>query len=268
MLQQENHPRREMPLSGAVIGLFLAAMTTASTLCASWAYAAPCVANPINLRPGDSTAVRYTAKSYEPGYRFSLGGVNWELQELTVTDPSGNRSFSVVYPFAVAGTGDVASRDFFFSIEANENDGGDCSDMPAGDPLVEQDWLLDQTLYVTDNYQSHLRPGVFSESLNQLETMRKLETSLRVREAGFEVIVATGFASTQSMDLRACLNAPGDTLGIVENQPGEIHISCYPAEETNDYVSNIDWIVDYHWPRNPSALIDDLIDYVQVVALP
>ncbi|MEO1082158.1 MAG: hypothetical protein AAFY29_21555 [Pseudomonadota bacterium] len=256
----ERHSRQEIPGLRLVCGSF----ATLLALGAPQLHADPCGSSESRLRPGDSTAVSYTAKPHAPGYRFSLGGVYWELQKATVTDTSGSRSFSVVYPHLLASSGDFASRDFFLSIQSSESDAFDCNDIPDPDPRADDRWILDKTLYVTDQYRSQLRPGAFTDSMSQLETMRTLATSLRVREAGFEVVVATGFASTQSMDLGACLNAPGDTLGIVENQPGEIHISCYPADETNDYVSNIDWTVDYHWPRNPSALIDDLIDYVQV----
>lgn len=242
-------------------------MLVVAALAAPLAQADACRSGPALLSTNSTTAVSYEARLHQPGYRFALGGVDWELQETTVSDQSGTYSFSIVYPRVVTENSDFAARDFFFSVDASENDAVDCSDMPvAGDAL--EDWLTDTTLYVTDDYHSHLRPGTFSEDLSRLQTMRTLGTTLRVRERGLEVVVATGFSATRMMDLGACLKAPGDSIGIVENQPGEIHITCYPEEASADYISSIDWMVDYQWPSDAPALIDDLIDYVHVEVLP
>ena len=237
------------------------------TLTAPLVQAEPCLGDPSQLQPGTRMAVSYEARPHQPGYRFSLAGADWELQEARVSDQTGNQTFSVIYPFLRTRSRDFAPKDFFLSIDANESDAVDCSDMP-GRASDFDSWFVDSTLYVTDDYRSRLRPGAFSTSLNRLQTQRTLATTLRVREAGVEVVVATGFASTQMMDLDVCLKDPGDTIGIVENRPGEIHITCYPENEAANYVSNIDWIVDYHWPANAPALIDELIDYVHVERLP
>jgi hypothetical protein len=238
-----------------------------SLFAASSVFADPCPSGP-SLPGTASTAVLYEARPYEAGYRFALGGVEWELQETTVSDEYGRHTLNIIYPRLIAGNSDFAASDFFFSVDATESDAVACSDMPA-DGTALDDWMTDTTLYVTDDYWSHLRPpGVLSDSINQLQSRRTMATTLRVRQYGVEVVVATGFASTRMMDLRDCIEGPGDSIGIVENRPGEIHITCYPENPSAEYVSNIDWVVDYQWPSDAPALIDELIDYVHVEITP
>lgn len=246
-------------MPSTVAGLYL--------LTPSPAIADPCLSSLGPVRPSGSSMVSYSAKPHEAGYRFSLGGASWELQEARVTDVTGGRTYSVTYPLLLTSSNGFASRDFFFSVNANESDAVDCSDLPSDYALVE-DWLKDNGLLLVDDYRSQLRRDTFSKDKNQLETMRTLGTQMLVREAGVEIVIATGFASTQSMDLGACLKAPGDSFGVVENGPGEVHVTCFPANDSADHVSSIDWVVDYHWPADAPALIDELIDYVHVERLP
>ncbi|MEM6606716.1 MAG: hypothetical protein AAF671_13210, partial [Pseudomonadota bacterium] len=187
----------------------------------------PCASRYGNLQPAYSKPVSYTARWHEPGYRFSIGDGTWELRETVITNSSGSHAYHVVYPSPVSGDSSSSQanqsayshRDFFLSVAGIENGAADCNDMDA----VGRVKSSGQTgrLFVTDDYRSKLRPGAFTSSISQLETMRTLSTQLRFRDHGYEVIVAAGFESVQMVDLTACLKEPGDSFGILDGAPGE-----------------------------------------------
>ncbi|GEM_PF-6724593 len=225
-------------------------------------FAETCAVEHHRLTAGLTREVEYAARVYEPGYRFTLGGFSWELVRTRFTDVHGDRRFAVTYPVLLDEHDDPAWRDFFVSVQTRESDGIACNDV-----LFRDDSPVHR-LQVSDDSSSVIRFGDLDRKAKRLESRRKLVTEMRVRTDGTEVIIATGFDAHRSLNISGCANGFDDSFGFVEYQPGQVQVTCYPSDPDNqDYVDEIDWHVDYQWPQNPPALIDELIDYVYVEPL-
>ena len=239
---------------------FLAACATSLLGLPVWAE--PCTREARPLAAGLAREVEYAARVHAPGYRFALEGLSWELVRTQLTDPRGEQRFAITYPVVLDAEGSPAGRDFFVSLEAREASGDACSDVKfLGDSPVHR-------LPVSDDSDAVIRFGDLDRKAKLLESTRTLATELRVRAGGAEVIIATGFATRRSLNISGCASGFDDSYGYVEYQPGQVQVSCFPADpEARDYLDEIDWRVDYDWPSNPPALIDALIDYVYVETL-
>jgi len=251
-------PRRP----GALVpfaGLALCAVITATP---SPARAETCAIEQRQLTAGLPREVEYTARIHAPGYRFSIDGLSWELVRTQVTDPRSDQRFAVTYPVLRDATAGPASRDFFVSLQTRESPGQACSDVKfLNDSPVHR-------LRILDDSDAVIRFGDLDRKAKRLESTRKLATEMRVRNGGTEVVIATGFATRRSLNISGCANGLDDSFGYIEYQPGQVQVTCFPADpDAQDYVDEIDWHVDYQWPRNPPALIDQLIDYVYVEPL-
>ncbi len=214
------------------------------------------------LVAGLAREVEYTARVHEPGYRFSIDGLSWELVRTNVADPHSDRRFAVTYPVILDVEGNPAVRDFFISLSTQESQGRTCNDVKfLDDSPVHR-------LQVNDDSAAVIRFGDLDRKAKRLESTRKLATEMRVRLDGTEVVIATGFATRRSLNISGCANGLDDSFGYVEYQPDQVQVTCFPADpDSRDYVDEIDWHVDYQWPQNPPALIDQLIDYVYVEPL-
>lgn len=234
-------------------------------LCASLPFPAMadiCAVEPQRLSAGLAREVEYTARVYDAGYRFSIGGFSWELVRTEVADPYSEQRFAITYPVMLDSSSSPASRDFFVSLSTRANPGGSCSDVKfLNDSPVHR-------LRISDDSDAVIRFGDLDRKAKRLESTRKLATELRVRDGATEVVIATGFATRRSLNISGCANGLDDSFGYVEYQPGQVQVTCFPADpNARDYVDEIDWHVDYQWPQNPPALIDQLIDYVYVEPL-
>ena len=221
-----------------------------------------CAAETRRLVAGLAREVEYTSRVHRPGYRFSIDGMSWELVRTQVSAPDAARRFAVTYPVISDPRGSTASRDFFVSLKTRAATGRACSDVRVADTAPVH------RLQVNDDSDAVIRFGDLDRKAKRLESTRKLATELRVRMDGTEVVFATGFATRRSLNISGCANGFDDSFGYVEYQPGQVQVTCFPADPAaRDYVDEIDWRVDYQWPRNPPALIDELIDYVYVEPL-
>ncbi|MEE4277703.1 MAG: hypothetical protein V2I82_04455 [Halieaceae bacterium] len=222
----------------------------------------PCSLEGQRLAAGIPKEVEYTANIHDPGYRFEVGGFSWELVRTQVSDPRTARRFVVTYPMIRDAVQSPATRDFFLSLEAREGHGRSCSDVQfLGDSPVHR-------LRISDDSDAVIRFGDLDRREKRLESIRKLATELRVRIDGTEVVIATGFATRRSLNISGCANGLDDSFGFVEYQPGQVQVTCFPADpDARDYIDEIDWRVDYQWPSNPPALLDELIDYVYIEPL-
>jgi len=226
------------------------------------AHAETCAVEHHRLAAGLAREVEYTSRVHRPGYRFSIDGMSWELVRTQVTDPRSARRFAVTYPVISNPRENIASRDFFVSLETREASGQSCSDVRVLDTAPVH------RLQINDDSDAVIRFGDLDRKAKRLESTRKLATELRVRMDGTEVVIATGFATRRSLNISGCASGFDDSFGYVEYQPGKVQVTCFPADPAaRDYVDEIDWSVDYQWPQNPPALIDELIDYVYVEPL-
>jgi hypothetical protein len=242
-------------------GILAAAAATAAVLPGA-AYADTCAIERQRLAAGLAREVEYTSRVHSPGYRFSIDGMSWELVRTQVSDPRSARRFAVTYPVISNPGENTASRDFFVSLETRAATGRACSDVRVLDTAPVH------RLRIDDDSDAVIRFGDLDRKAKRLESTRKLATELRVRMDGTEVVIATGFATRRSLNISGCANGFDDSFGYVEYQPGQVQVTCFPADpEARDYVDEIDWRVDYQWPQNPPALIDELIDYVYVEPL-
>jgi len=243
-----------MPLAAALSALFSAPDSTASE---------PCAAETQRLSAGLQREVEYAARVHDPGYRFSLGGFSWELVRTLVTDPRSAQRFAVTYPaLRLDSRPSPASRDFFFSLQTRAGVGRSCTDVKFRDESPVH------RLRVSDDSNAVIRFGDLDRKEKRLESTRKLAAELRLRVDGTEVVIATGFATRRSLNISGCANGLDDSFGYVEYQPGQVQVTCFPADpDARDYLDEIDWHVDYQWPQNPPGLIDELIDYVYVEPL-
>ena len=242
---------------GPVFGL-LAAASVASFP----ARAGSCFEAPHRLLADAGRDVEYTARAYRPGYRFVLGGSSWVLARAQLADVTGARHFAVTYPVQVKDGASSAIRDYFVSIRIGESEDGDCNDVlfRTNNPV--------RRLPISDDYRSFVRLDEFGNKAERLESRRQLAAQMRVRSRGVEITIAAGFAAIREFDLSRCLRRRDDSFGVVEYQPGHVRVTCFPADAKEDYVSDIAWNVDYRWPRNLPALIDELVDYVYVEPVP
>jgi hypothetical protein len=214
------------------------------------------------LSAGLARDVEYSARVFAPGHRFSIGNLSWELVRTQLRDAQGSNRFAVTYPVIIDKDGSPASRDFFVSVEARESDGVACNDVlfAASSPV--------HRIRVSDERNAMIRFGDLDRKAKRLESSRKLATELRLRLDGTEVVVATGFATRRSLNISGCASGFDDSFGFVEYQPGQLQVTCFPADpESRNYVDEIDWRVDYQWPQNPPELLDELIDYVYIEPL-
>ncbi|MEO1079217.1 MAG: hypothetical protein AAFY29_06675 [Pseudomonadota bacterium] len=243
-----------MPLLACVAQTFVQAQPAAA--------AETCAIESQRLVAGLAREVEYTANIHDPGYRFTVGGLSWELVRTQLSDPHSDQRFAVTYPVILDGSANPASRDFFFSMQTKESAGRACTDVKfLNDSPVHR-------LRISDDSDAVIRFGDLDRKEKRLESTRKLGTELRVRIDGTEVVIATGFATRRSLNISGCANGLDDSFGYVEYQPGQVQVTCFPADpDARDYVDEIDWHVDYQWPQNPPALIDELIDYVYVEPL-
>ena len=242
------------------------AATAAAIACgALWevpAYADTCAAESRRMVAGLAREVEYAARVHAPGYRFSIDGLSWELVRTLVTDPHSERRFAVTYPVILDDTGSPAVRDFFISLSTQESQGQACNDVKyLDDNPVHR-------LQIDDDSDAVVRFGDLDRKAKRLESTRKLATEMRVRQDGTEVVIAAGFATRRSLNISGCANGLDDSFGYIEYRPGQVQVTCFPADpDSRDYIDEIDWHVDYEWPRNPPALLDQLIDYVYVEPL-
>ena len=223
----------------------------------------PCAAENTRLSAGLAREVEYAARIHDPGYRFSVGGFSWELVRTLVTDPRGAQRFAITYPvLRLDGPPSPALRDFFFHLQTRAGSGRACTDVKfLNDSPVHR-------LRVNDDSDAFIRFGDLDRKEKRLESTRTLATELRLRVDGTEVIIATGFATRRSLNISGCANGLDDSFGFVEYQPGQVQVTCFPADpDARDYLDEIDWHVDYQWPQNPPGLLDELIDYVYVEPL-
>lgn len=229
---------------------------------ASPGHAETCAVETRRLSAGLAREVEYTSRVHRPGYRFSIDGLSWELVRTQLIDPDTARRFAVTYPVLSDTRGSTASRDFFVSLKTHAASGRACSDVRVLDTAPVH------RLQINDDSDAVIRFGDLDRKAKRLESTRKLATELRVRMNGTEVVIATGFATRRSLNISGCASGFDDSFGYVEYQPGQVQVTCFPADpEARDYVDEIDWRVDYQWPQNPPALIDELIDYVYVEPL-
>lgn len=244
--------RLNLALAGLGLSLFWSLPSSADT----------CAAENRRLMAGLAREVEYTARLYDPGYRFSIGELSWELVRTQVSDSRGEHRFAITYPVIIDEIDSPASRDFFMSVETRETQGNRCNDVFFGDDNPVH------RLQVEDDSTAKIQFGDLDRKEKRLESIRKLGTEMRVRIDGTEVVIATGFATRRHLNISGCANGFDDSFGFVEYQPGQVQVTCFPADPDNkDYVDEIDWRVDYQWPANPPALIDELIDYVYVETL-
>jgi hypothetical protein len=214
------------------------------------------------MRAGLSKEVEYTARVVHPGYRFSMDGLSWEIVQTQFADATGRSRFVVTHPALIDPDSSPASRDFFVSLQVTDNPGIACNDV-----LFRDDNPVHR-LRVNDDSDSQILFGDLDKREKRLESTRKLATELRVRSGGSELLIATGFATRRSLNISACASGFDDSFGFVEYQTGHVQLTCFPADpDSQDYVDEIDWHVDYQWPENPPALLDRLIDYVYVEAV-
>ncbi len=260
LCSRPNDPRRNRATTR--FAAFIAATTALLLHTAPGAAAETCAIEAQRLVAGLAREVEYTANIHDPGYRFTVGGFSWELVRTQVTDPHSDQRFAVTYPVILDATGSPASRDFFFSLQTKESPGRACTDVKfLDDSPVHR-------LRISDDSDAVIRFGDLDRKEKRLESTRKLGTELRVRIDGTEVVIATGFATRRTLNISGCANGLDDRFGNVEYQPGQVQVTCFPADpDARDYVDEIDWHVDYQWPQNPPALIDELIDYVYVEPL-
>ncbi len=221
--------------------------------------AGTCASEPHRLQAGVTREVEYAARLFDPGYRFSIDGLSWELVRTQLTDTRGERRFAVTYPVILDTQTSPASRDFFVSLKTVESQGSACNDVVFGDDNPVH------RLRINDDSNSVIRFGDLDRKAKHLESTRTLATEMRVRVDGTEVVIATGFATRRRLNISGCANGFDDSFGFVEYQPGQVQVTCFPADpESKDYVDEIDWHVDFQWPQDPPELIDQLIDYVYV----
>lgn len=237
---------------GPVFGLLAVASARADS----------CSEAPHRLLADAGKDVEYTSKAYSPGYRFVLGGSSWVLTRAQLVDASGARNFAVTYPVQVKDGASAATRDYFVSLRIDDSEDGDCNDVRfrENNPV--------RRLPISEDYRSFLRLDEFGSNAERLESQRQLAAQMRVRSQGVEITIAAGFTAIRELDLSRCLRRRDDSFGVLEYQPGHVRVTCFPADANEDYVSDIAWNVDYRWPGNLAALIDELIDYVYVEPVP
>ena len=221
-----------------------------------------CSQAPHRLLADAGDDVEYTARAFSPGYRFVLGGSSWVLVRSRLADVTGTRHFAVTYPMQAKDGANFETRDYFVSLRIDESEDGDCNDV-----LFRENSPV-RRLPLSDDYRSFVRLDRFGSNAERLESRRRLAAQMRVRSQGIEITIAAGFAAIREFDLSRCVRGRDDSFGVVEYQPGNVRVTCFPADAKEDYVSDIAWNVDYRWPRNPPALIDELIDYVYVEPIP
>ena len=238
----------------AALALGLALASTSTT-----GLAETCASEFSGLRAGVAREVEYAVRRFDPGYRFSIDGLSWELVRTQITDAQGKQRFAVTYPVLIDASSSRASRDFYFSLQTIESQGMACNDVVFGDDSPVH------RLRVDDDSNAVIRFGDLDSKAKHLESTRTLGTKLRIRIDGTEVVMATGFATSRRLNISRCASGFDDSFGFVEYQPGQVQVTCFPADPKNtDYVDEIDWHVDYQWPQDPPRIIDQLIDYVYV----
>lgn len=245
-----------LTLPASTLPCLMLVLLSAYTMAAK---AEPCVDTGQPLPAGLAREVEYTARVHPPGYRFSIDGLSWELVRTRLSDVRGKQRFAVTYPVIIDDSRSPATRDFFVSVQAKDSSGQSCSDVRFRDASPVH------YLRVRDDSDAVIRFGDLDKTTKRLESTRKMATELRLRVDGTEVLIATGFATRRSLNISGCASGFDDSYGYVEYQPGQVQVSCFPADpDSRDYVDEIDWRVEFDWPQNPPALIDQLIDYVYV----
>lgn len=221
--------------------------------------AEPCIERGQPLSAGLARHVQYTARVHQPGYRFSIDGLSWEVVRTRVSANEGRQHFEITYPVIIDDSQSPAARDFFVSLQTRDSAKQSCSDVRFGDASPVHRLLVD------DDSNAVIRFGDLDKSLKRLESTRKMATELKLRVDGTEVLISTGFATRRSLNISGCASGFDDSYGYVEYQPGQVQVSCFPADpKSTDYVDEIDWHVEFDWPQDPPELIDQLIDYVYI----